>query len=79
VFLTHSLFNTPAVCFSEAQQSAILDWATEMGTENVPSMYELDKCDQMLKDVMGDATRMFKTCTGHIYYVNQVDTILKQV
>jgi hypothetical protein len=65
--------------FSEAQKMAILDWATEMGTTDVPTMYAVEKCEKMLKNLMGDPTRMFKTRSGHIYYVNKVDTMLQQV
>lgn len=50
-----------------------------MGTENVPTMYELEKYGKPIKDLMGDTTRMFKTSTGHIYYVNDIATVLKQV
>ncbi|KDN47459.1 hypothetical protein RSAG8_03599, partial [Rhizoctonia solani AG-8 WAC10335] len=79
VFLTHSLFNAPAIQFSQAQQMAILDWAFEMGARDVPSMYQLDKCSQKIKHLMGDSpTRMFKTQTGHVFYVNQVNSFLRQ-
>ncbi|CAE6414163.1 unnamed protein product [Rhizoctonia solani] len=79
LFLTHSLFNAPAIRFSEAQQMAILDWAFEMGARDVPSMYQLDKCSQKIKGLMGDSsTRMFKTQTGHIFYLNQVNGFLRQ-
>ncbi|KAG8777086.1 hypothetical protein FRC12_000558 [Ceratobasidium sp. 428] len=78
LFLTYNLFHAPAIHFSEAQQSAILDWAAEMGAENVPSMYDLDQCGQKINNLMGDPARMFKTDSGRIFYVNKVDTMLKQ-
>ncbi|KAG8775794.1 hypothetical protein FRC12_001272 [Ceratobasidium sp. 428] len=78
LFLTYNLFHAPAIQFSEAQQSAILDWATEMGAENVPSMYDLDQCGKKITSLMGEPTRMFKTDSGHIFYVNKVDAMLKQ-
>ncbi|KAG9103827.1 hypothetical protein FRC07_009918, partial [Ceratobasidium sp. 392] len=54
LFLTHSLFNAPAITFSEAQKAAILSWANEMGTDNVPTLHELDQCDKKIKDILGD-------------------------
>ncbi|CAE6516777.1 unnamed protein product [Rhizoctonia solani] len=78
IFLTHSLFNAPTIQFSKAQQMAVLDWAFEMGAPDVPSMYELDKCSKKIKGLMGDSTRMFKTQTGHVFYVNQVGAFLRQ-
>ncbi|KAG8762734.1 hypothetical protein FRC12_008883 [Ceratobasidium sp. 428] len=78
VFLTYNLFHAPAIQFSEAQQSAILDWAAEMGAEKVPSMYDLEQCGQKIKNLMGDPSRVFKTDSGHIFYVNKLETMLTQ-
>ncbi|GAB1523427.1 hypothetical protein RhiTH_006575 [Rhizoctonia solani] len=76
--LTHMLFHSPEISLSEAQQLAVLDWAKELGAENVPSMYALQKCDQKLANLMGDMTQRFTTQKGDIYYVNDIGTMLKQ-
>ncbi|KAF8750716.1 hypothetical protein RHS01_08918 [Rhizoctonia solani] len=52
--------------------------AKELGAENVPSMYALQKCDQKLANLMGDMTQRFTTQKGDIYYVNDIGTMLKQ-
>ncbi|QRW07133.1 hypothetical protein RhiLY_06132 [Ceratobasidium sp. AG-Ba] len=52
-FLTYSLFHTAHVRFSRAQQEAILDWAREMGTSQVPTMHSLNSCQEELKDISG--------------------------
>jgi hypothetical protein len=79
-FLTHSLFNTAHIRFSRPQQEAILDWARAMNTPHVPTLSSLDACAERLRDLFGgDGSRMFKTDTGHIYYVNRLDAMLQQV
>ncbi|KAG9121224.1 hypothetical protein FRC07_002910 [Ceratobasidium sp. 392] len=54
LFLTHSLFNAPAIRFSDAQKVAILDWAIEMGTVDVPTLHQLDKCEERIKSTLDD-------------------------
>ncbi|KAG8729143.1 hypothetical protein FRC11_009437 [Ceratobasidium sp. 423] len=77
-FLTHVLFNAPHVRFSAAQQKAILDWAIEMGTPDVPSLYALSKCDEALKAMAGDSARMYHTRSGSIHYLNPIDAMVQQ-
>lgn len=78
-YLTHSLFNSPHVRFSVAQQQAILDWADEMGTPDLPTMYSIAKCQEELQNVMGDSSRMYTTDTGNVYYLNSIDAMVQQV
>ncbi|QRV78439.1 hypothetical protein RhiJN_06454 [Ceratobasidium sp. AG-Ba] len=56
-FLTYSLFHTAHVRFSRAQQEAILDWAREMGTSQVPTMHSLNSCQEELKTISGIGPR----------------------
>ncbi|KAG9097101.1 hypothetical protein FRC06_007956 [Ceratobasidium sp. 370] len=57
--LTHSLFNTPHIRFSVEQQQAILEWANAMGTLDVPTMYSLEKCQEGMRQMVGDASSLF--------------------
>jgi hypothetical protein len=50
-----------------------------MGTPQVPTLYSLQQCQERMQAVFGEGPRMFKTNTGHIYYVNRIDEMLKQV
>ncbi|KAG9093298.1 hypothetical protein FRC06_011576 [Ceratobasidium sp. 370] len=59
--LTHSLFNAPHIRFSSGQQQAVLDWAKAMGTLDVPTMYSLQKCDDALKQTIGDPSSPFNS------------------
>ncbi|KAG8958843.1 hypothetical protein FRC00_002248 [Tulasnella sp. 408] len=38
LYLTHLLFSSPRLRFSDAQKEAILSWGREMGAKNVPSI-----------------------------------------
>lgn len=78
-YLTYSLFHTAHIRFSRAQQEAILDWAREMGTPQVPTLHSLQNCHETVQGTFEEGPRMFKTGTGHIYYVNSVDEMVKQV
>ncbi|KAG9101962.1 hypothetical protein FS749_001011 [Ceratobasidium sp. UAMH 11750] len=77
-YLTYSLFNTSHIRFSRPQQEAILDWAREMGMSPVPTLYSLQSCQAELTKLSGIGPRMFKTDSGHMYYVNSLDDMLKQ-
>ncbi|KAF8599210.1 hypothetical protein BDV93DRAFT_498019 [Ceratobasidium sp. AG-I] len=77
-FLTYSLFNSAHIRFSRAQQEAILDWAREMGDTEIPTLNSLESCRDEMKEVSGAGPRMYKTTSGHIYYVNSIDDMIKQ-
>ncbi|KAG8719356.1 hypothetical protein FRC08_003022 [Ceratobasidium sp. 394] len=65
--LTHSLFNAPHIHFSLAQQQAVLDWAKAMGTLDVPTIYSLEKCQEALKQTIGDSSSQF-SLINHVPY-----------
>jgi hypothetical protein len=59
---------------------AILDWARAMDTPHVPTLSSLSSCGERIQEITGrDRSRMFKTDTGHVYYVNRLDAMLQQV
>ncbi|KAF8595904.1 hypothetical protein BDV93DRAFT_455889, partial [Ceratobasidium sp. AG-I] len=75
---THLLFRSPHLRFSREQQTAVLQWAESCGMADVPTLYGLDKCDQYLKECGGDATREFKTSKGDVFFMNTVESAVRQ-
>ncbi|KAG8701329.1 hypothetical protein FRC08_004137 [Ceratobasidium sp. 394] len=76
--LTHSLFNAPHIHFSVAQRQAVLDWANAMGMLDVPTIYSLERCQEALKQTIGDPSSMYNTSTGNVYYLNSINTVVQQ-
>ncbi|KAG9080550.1 hypothetical protein FRC06_006451, partial [Ceratobasidium sp. 370] len=76
--LMHSLFNAPHIHFSVAQRQAVLDWANAMGMLDVPTMYSLERCQEALKQTIGDPSSMYTTSTGSVYYLNAIDMVVQQ-
>ncbi|KAI6003233.1 hypothetical protein F5J12DRAFT_906211 [Pisolithus orientalis] len=61
-FVTHLLFSSPHLCFSEQQKKSVLSWATALGAHSVPSMYTL------LRDLKEKVT----SASGNIFYLNSI-------
>ncbi|CCO31107.1 hypothetical protein BN14_05141 [Rhizoctonia solani AG-1 IB] len=77
-YLTHMLFRSPELRFSRSQQREILRWANSCGMDGVPSLYSLDKCDQLLKECVGNPTRRFTSSCGNVYFMNSVRSAVQQ-
>lgn len=57
MFLTDVFFSSPRLRFSEAQKTAVLDWATKLGARNVPSLYAMKKCQAEILNLVGNPTQ----------------------
>ncbi|KAG1720473.1 hypothetical protein EDB19DRAFT_1917941 [Suillus lakei] len=71
-FITHLLFSSPHLQFSEAQKKAILNWATALGATGVPSLHSLWKAQDRIKELVGNPTEKVTTASRNIFYINSV-------
>ncbi|KAH0825930.1 hypothetical protein J3R83DRAFT_7620 [Lanmaoa asiatica] len=69
-FLTHLLFSFPRLRFSQAQKTAVLTWAKDLGTPEVPSMYAMKKAQECFMELLGMPTEKMMTASGNIFYLN---------
>lgn len=78
MFLTDVLFSSPRLRFSEAQKSAVLDWATKLGAANVPSLYAIKKCQNDIVKLVGVARQVAPgaEARGHLTHSLQDTTAL---
>ncbi len=79
MFLTSVLFSSPRLQFSEAQKAAVLDWAKSMGSENVPSLWSMKKCQDRIRKLVGDPTERVVSKSGTIFYLNDVGKAIAKV
>ncbi|KIJ12442.1 hypothetical protein PAXINDRAFT_14766 [Paxillus involutus ATCC 200175] len=62
-FVTHLLFSSPRLRFSQAQKNAVLAWARELGAPEVPSLYA---------KLLGDPMEQVKMVSGNTFYLNTI-------
>lgn len=79
MFLTDVLFSSPRLRFSDAQKSAVLDWATKLGATNVPSLYAIKKCQSEIIKLVGDPTERVVSKSGTIFYQNDIAQAIARV
>lgn len=78
MLLTEALFSSPRLGFSTAQMKAILSYTTQMGGNNVPSMYAVKKDRDRLKSLVGDPTIKQVSNTGDVYYLNDIGSAVSK-
>ncbi|KIJ12956.1 hypothetical protein PAXINDRAFT_14320 [Paxillus involutus ATCC 200175] len=71
-FVTHLLFSSPRLCFSQAQKNAVLAWARELGAPEVPSLYAVKKTQERIQKLLGDPMEQVKTVSGNTFYLNAI-------
>ncbi|KAH9941761.1 uncharacterized protein BXZ73DRAFT_41717, partial [Epithele typhae] len=71
-FLTHTLFSSTTLRFSDAQKRAVLSWGKAMHAVDVPSMYALKKADTAIRELDHNITRKVVSLAGNIFYMNEV-------
>ena len=79
LYLTDMLFSSPRLRFSEQQKKAVLNWATQLGARNVPSLYSLSQCRENIKKVVGDSVMAVTTGTGHKLYMQDIPFLVAKV
>ncbi|KAG2148965.1 hypothetical protein DEU56DRAFT_729905 [Suillus clintonianus] len=71
-FLTSLLFSSPRLPFSETQKRAILNWAVDLGAQNVPSLGSMKKCHTYLDNLVGNPTQKVTSRSGDVFYINNI-------
>ncbi|KAI9571213.1 hypothetical protein HD554DRAFT_1998148, partial [Boletus coccyginus] len=69
-FLTHLLFSSPRLRFSQAQKVAVLTWAKDLGAPEVPSIYAMKKAQERFMKLLGTPTEKMTTASGNVFYLN---------
>ncbi|KAJ3551225.1 hypothetical protein NM688_g4827 [Phlebia brevispora] len=72
LFITHLLFSSPRIHFSETQKTAVLEWAKSLGAQDVPSLYAVKTCQARITKLIGDPTERVVSKSGTIFYINDV-------
>lgn len=78
-FLTHLLFGSATLQFSEAQKRAILSWGKAMHAQDVPSMYSTKKVEDSILKLVGNPTEKVVSASGNVFYANQVHSAIAKV
>ncbi|EGN97197.1 hypothetical protein SERLA73DRAFT_74899 [Serpula lacrymans var. lacrymans S7.3] len=71
-FLSALLFGSARIPFSDVQKHAILNWAKELGAQNVPSLYSIKKCSKRVSELLGNITDGVTSQLGNIFYMNDI-------
>ncbi|KAG1887729.1 hypothetical protein F4604DRAFT_1916551 [Suillus subluteus] len=71
-FITSLLFSSPHLPFSETQKKAILNWARDLGTQNVPSLGSMKKCHTYLDNLVSNPTQQATSHSGDVFYINNI-------
>jgi len=79
MFLTDLLFNSPNLRFSVPQKRAILKWAKDLGAQEVPTLYGLEKLEETLTSALGDPTKEVCSRKGNIFYINEIGAAIAKV
>lgn len=78
-FMTSLLFSSPHLPFSDAQKKAVLNWARELGAQNVPSLDATKKCQLFIEDLIGQPTEKVTARSGNIFYLNDIVNAIAKV
>ncbi|KAI0040147.1 hypothetical protein FA95DRAFT_1464700, partial [Auriscalpium vulgare] len=72
MYITHLLFSSPRLQFSDAQKKAVLSWARELRAPDVPTLDAIKKCQQRIETLIGDPTEKVTAQSGNIFYINSI-------
>lgn len=79
MFLTGLLFSSPRLRFSEAQKSAVLQWAKDLKAPEVPTLGALKRSSKQILDLVGQPTEKVTSASGNIFYLNDVGKAISKV
>ena len=77
--MTHTLFSSATLRFSEPQKRAILQWAKSMNAPNVPTSYAISKISERIQSLVGDPTRKVVSSSGNVFYINDIAKAIAKV
>ena len=79
MFITHVLFSSPRLRFSEAQKKAILSWATSLKAPDVPTLSALKRCQTRILDLVGNPTEKITSLAGNVFHINDIGKAIAKV
>ncbi|KAI9430280.1 hypothetical protein H4582DRAFT_1798913, partial [Lactarius indigo] len=79
LYLTDMLFSSPRLRFSEQQKKAVLSWASQLGMQNVPSLYVLSQCQEHIKDIVRNSVTAVTSSTGNNLYMQDIPHMIAEV
>ncbi|THG94045.1 hypothetical protein EW026_g7342 [Hermanssonia centrifuga] len=79
IMKTDILFSFPRLQFSRAQREAVLAWGRDLGANNVPSLYALEKFQVASLQAVGNPTVKIEVASGNILYMNDPAELLKKL
>ncbi|KAH8980192.1 hypothetical protein EDB92DRAFT_1772723, partial [Lactarius akahatsu] len=77
-YLTDMLFSSPRLRFSEQQKKAMLNWASQLGTRNVPSLYALSQFQERIKDIVGNSVTAVTSGAGDKLYIRDIPQMIAE-
>ncbi|KAI9434377.1 hypothetical protein H4582DRAFT_1788139, partial [Lactarius indigo] len=72
------LFSSPRFRFSEQQKKAVLSWASQLSTQNVPSLYALSQCQEHIKDIVGNLVTAVTSSMGNNLYMQDIPHMIAE-
>ena len=79
LFLTDILFSSPRLRFSVPQKRAVLEWASQLGTPGVPTLYALSQSQNYIKGLVGDSVTAATTGMGHKIFIQDIPYMIAKV
>ena len=79
LFLMDVLFSSPQLRFSEPQKRAVLCWASQLGAQNVPTLYALSQSQERIKNLIGNSVTAVTTGAGNKLYMQDIPYMLAKV
>ncbi|KAH8991022.1 hypothetical protein EDB92DRAFT_1778446, partial [Lactarius akahatsu] len=62
--------------FSEPQKKAVLNWASQLGVPDVPTLYTLSQCQERIKGLIGDSVKPVTTGMGHRIFIQDIPYLI---
>ena len=79
LFLTDLLFSSPRLRFSVPQKKAVLEWASLLGAQDVPTFYALSQSQEYIKGLIGNSVTAVTTGTGHKIFMQDIPYMIVKV
>ena len=79
LFLTDLLFSSPWLWFLEQQKKAVLNWATQLSVQDVPTYHVLSQFQENIKNTVRNSVISIMTGAGHKVYMQDIPHLIAKV
>jgi hypothetical protein len=79
MFLADLITNSKRLKFTRRQIRALLAYARETGSKDVPSYKSLRKTQAKMRNILGNPTVRKVSVLGNVFYMNRITSGLAQV